>query len=52
MLMKISISYLIRFVKREIEFRQNIDELLNEVKLKSHLTEVDNKNLENIRILH
>ena len=50
--MKISIILLFRFVKKEIEFRENIDELLNEVKLKSHLTEIDNKNLENIRILH
>jgi hypothetical protein len=50
--MKISIILLFRFVKKEIEFRENIDELLNEVKLKSHLTETDNKNLENIRILH
>jgi hypothetical protein len=52
MQMKISKIKFYRYVKKEIEFRQNIDELLNEVKLKSHLTEVDNKNLENIRILH
>jgi len=31
MLMKISIILLFRFVKKEIEFRENIDELLNEV---------------------